>query len=416
MAVAVSPDGRRVAAGGGIEGGKGVVHVWDAATGRRSGPANDHAKEVLAVAFAPDGSSLAAAGGRRAWSRSATPADGLGHANACRVTRAARRRSPFRPTARSSSAAKADGGTCVWDMPDRPAAADLQRRGLAGRGVHDRPADQLHRAQPGRRDARDLRLQREQRVRRTGADLGRPDRRAAARLRRRKDPRAGRWPSRRTARSWRRAASRSSSGTSAPASCCASSSGISSGRSPSPSRRTAGSSSAAAVTARRTSGRSRPGGTWSRCSRSPNAATARLADDWLAYHPDGYYDGSPGIERYLAWRVGDEFQTPETLGPQLHHPERITARAERFPQPYLALNPYGLAGTGGLAARRRRRAWGLASASARTPRDSWMNSTWPSAKATLIPSPQFFRVERPRRTGPSLPGAGNLTRVSAGRM
>jgi WD40 repeat protein len=47
------------------------------------------------------------------------------------------------------------------------------------------------------------------------------------------------------------------------------------------------------------------------------------ADDWLAYTPEGYYDGSPGIERYLAWRVGDELVTPKTLGPQLHRPDRI---------------------------------------------------------------------------------------------
>src|SRR5262249_10642965 len=32
----------------------------------------------------------------------------------------------------------------------------------------------------------------------------------------------------------------------------------------------------------------------------------KVVDNWLAYHPDGYYDGSPGVERYLAWRVGDD--------------------------------------------------------------------------------------------------------------
>lgn len=57
-------------------------------------------------------------------------------------------------------------------------------------------------------------------------------------------------------------------------------------------------------------------------SQSREGATA---DDWLAYHPDGYYDGSPGVERYLAWRVGEELQTPETLRPKLHRPERIVS-------------------------------------------------------------------------------------------
>jgi hypothetical protein len=47
------------------------------------------------------------------------------------------------------------------------------------------------------------------------------------------------------------------------------------------------------------------------------------ADDWLAYTPEGYYEGSPGIERYLAWRVGDELVTAKTLGPQLHRPDQI---------------------------------------------------------------------------------------------
>jgi WD40 repeat protein len=51
----------------------------------------------------------------------------------------------------------------------------------------------------------------------------------------------------------------------------------------------------------------------------------KILEDWLAYHPDGYYDGPPGIERYLAWRVGDDLQTPGTLGAQLHRPDRIEA-------------------------------------------------------------------------------------------
>jgi WD40 repeat protein len=49
--------------------------------------------------------------------------------------------------------------------------------------------------------------------------------------------------------------------------------------------------------------------------------TAR--DDWLAYNPDGFYDGSRGIERYLAWRVGDDLQKPDSLKAQLHRPDRI---------------------------------------------------------------------------------------------
>jgi WD40 repeat protein len=55
-------------------------------------------------------------------------------------------------------------------------------------------------------------------------------------------------------------------------------------------------------------------------SDSPNG---KSDDDWVAYHPEGYYDCSPGGERYLGWRVGDEFHTPSTLGTNRHRPDRI---------------------------------------------------------------------------------------------
>jgi WD40 repeat protein len=48
-----------------------------------------------------------------------------------------------------------------------------------------------------------------------------------------------------------------------------------------------------------------------------------LHDDWLAYHPDGFYDGSRGIHRFIAWRVGDELLNPHSLATQLHRPELI---------------------------------------------------------------------------------------------
>src|SRR5262249_17348505 len=59
MAVALSPDGRQVAAGGGSPDGKGVVHVCDVASGMSVWSDRDHRAEVLAVAFAPDGKSFA---------------------------------------------------------------------------------------------------------------------------------------------------------------------------------------------------------------------------------------------------------------------------------------------------------------------------------------------------------------------
>jgi WD40 repeat protein len=49
----------------------------------------------------------------------------------------------------------------------------------------------------------------------------------------------------------------------------------------------------------------------------------KVVDDWLAYQPDGYYDGSPGVERYLAWQVGADLRTPDSLGARLRRPDRI---------------------------------------------------------------------------------------------
>jgi hypothetical protein len=57
----------------------------------------------------------------------------------------------------------------------------------------------------------------------------------------------------------------------------------------------------------------------------PTGQNGTVTDDWLAYHPEGYYDGSQGVERYLGWRVGDEFKTPDTIGVRLHRPDRLRA-------------------------------------------------------------------------------------------
>jgi WD40 repeat protein len=54
-----------------------------------------------------------------------------------------------------------------------------------------------------------------------------------------------------------------------------------------------------------------------------DVATGEAAEDWLAYGPDSYYDGSPGVERFLAWRLGADLLTPETVGARLRRPDRI---------------------------------------------------------------------------------------------
>jgi WD40 repeat protein len=64
----------------------------------------------------------------------------------------------------------------------------------------------------------------------------------------------------------------------------------------------------------------------------PETRMGKTVDDWLVYHPDGYYDGSRGVERYLGWRVDDVFKTADALGPQLHRPDRIQS-ALKLPRP-----------------------------------------------------------------------------------
>jgi WD40 repeat protein len=58
------------------------------------------------------------------------------------------------------------------------------------------------------------------------------------------------------------------------------------------------------------------------------------ADDWLAYSPDGFYDGSSDVDRYLEWWLGGMLRTPDTLGPQLHCPDRLaSALTKSLPKP-----------------------------------------------------------------------------------
>lgn len=65
----------------------------------------------------------------------------------------------------------------------------------------------------------------------------------------------------------------------------------------------------------------------------PQSGKGKVTGDWLAYHPDGFYHGSPGVERYLGWELGGDFRTPAELARQLHRPERVAAALQLMPSP-----------------------------------------------------------------------------------
>ncbi len=53
-------------------------------------------------------------------------------------------------------------------------------------------------------------------------------------------------------------------------------------------------------------------------------------DDWLVSTPDGFYDGSADVDRFLAWRVDDDLQTPSTLKRELHRPDQVEATLKSY--------------------------------------------------------------------------------------
>jgi WD40 repeat protein len=61
----------------------------------------------------------------------------------------------------------------------------------------------------------------------------------------------------------------------------------------------------------------------------------RAEDEWLASTPDGFYMGSPDMNGILAWRVGNELQGTDSLGPRFNRPDRLAAA---LTSPYKEVN------------------------------------------------------------------------------
>jgi WD40 repeat protein len=322
MAVAISSDGRRVAAGGGVAGGKGAVYVWDTASGAALWSAERFASEVLAVAFSGDGRLLAVdeAGGdvtvREAETGSVghTLPDHRGGATSI----------AFSPDGTTLFCGEAHGGTRVWDIGTgrllrtcdvpRPQAEAFTVDRLmnsigvtADGGTLATCASSVNNEFVGATrvwDARTGALKRDftaEKIRGRPMAIS-PDGSTIAtggksvklwdantgKLLRELYGHLKRTQSITFSADGRLVVAGGSYGTTNVWE-------VGSGRH--------------LVTL------------FTFCDGRNGSPT----DDWLAYHPDGYYDGPAGVERYLGWRVGEEFQTPEMLGPQLHRPDRIAA-------------------------------------------------------------------------------------------
>jgi WD40 repeat protein len=321
MAAAVSADGRRIAAGGAIA-GKGAVQIWDATSGTQVWSANDHASEVLAVAFAPDGATLASGSAdgvvrirdAKTGHVTQTLSDHVGGATAL----------AFSPDGNTLFCAQAFGGTRVWDArsgrllqtlhvaDSRPASYTVDRRtnsiGLSADGsilaacassMNDEFVDtvRLWDARSGKltRDfsaedvhGQPMALSPDGSLIATGgksvklwdAHTGKLVRELYGYLKRTQSitfsadgkllVSGGSYG---TTNLWEVATGRLMATLFAPT----------------------------------------------------DPQTGAVTDDWAACTPDGYYDSSPGAQRFLAWRVGDELLTPQALAPTLHQPQKVAA-------------------------------------------------------------------------------------------
>lgn len=321
MAVALSPDGRRVIAGGANPKGDGVVHAWDTATGAAVWSTEDHAADVLAIACTPDGSSLATAGadGRV---RLRDPATGTvartleGHERGATAL-------AFSPDGATLVCGEGLGATRVWDVKSGRLLQKCQADSRAASYTTDRIFTSVGFTPEGSTVLActasmgntygepvrywDVRTGQLKRAMETEVHGGRP-------------------------------IALSPDGTILAAG--GKTIQLSDARTGAPLRRLFGHLKKVQSIAFSSDGRLIFAGGSYGTTNAWEVATGRhlvtlfafprtqkgtIVDDWLAYHPDGYYDGSPGIERYLGWRVGEEFKTPDTIGERLHRPDRLSA-------------------------------------------------------------------------------------------
>jgi WD40 repeat protein len=320
MAVAIAPDGHSVAAGGGTPDGKGVVQIWNAASGTPVWSTADHAAEVLAVAFAPDRSIFASAS-----------ADGVIQIRDPETGSIARTLSghgrgatslAFSADSAILACGAGDGTTSIWDArKGRRIHALRPRFSQAWTSTNDRPITCVEisasngtlvtcTAGVNQTFAEPVRFWdvRSGELKHSISELAFTGRPMALSRDGALVATGGKWVQLWDARTGKPLQKlfghlkRTQSITFSADGCLLVSGG------------SYGTTNAWEVA----TGRHLV--TLFAFTERRNGA---LEEEWLAYHPEGYYDGSPGVDRYLAWRVGDELQTPETLAPKLHRPDRL---------------------------------------------------------------------------------------------
>jgi WD40 repeat protein len=331
MAVALSPEGRRVAGGGGNTGGSGVVRLWDTATGTEVWSRDDHTAEVLAIAYAPDGSSVvtAAADGLVKFRDPATGAVRqtlTGHAGGATSL-------AFSADGALLACGEGHGATRLWEA----------RTGRLLRTFKTAGAQPATAGEPRRRFLTSLALTPDGRTVVTnaasaGSFFDEPVRFWDAQTGEQKKEFADKGHG------------------AQPVALSPDGSILAAGgktvklwdmRTGELVRELVGHLKITQSIAFSADGRLLVSGGSYGTTNAWEVATGRhlvtlftfsesregkVVDDWLASDPDGYYDGSPGVERYLAWRVGDDFRTPDSLGGRLHRPDRI-ASALNLPRP-----------------------------------------------------------------------------------
>jgi RNA polymerase sigma factor (sigma-70 family) len=332
MAVALSPDGRRVAGGGGSTGGSGVVHLWDTATGAPVWSEEDHAAEVLAIAYAPDGSSVAT-GAADGLVKLHDPATGAvrqtlaGHGGGATAL-------AFSADGALLVCGEGDGATRLWEARTGRLLRTCKAAGWPGAIAAGDPGHRLFTSVALSPDGRTLVTS----AASVGSFFDEPvrfwDTQTGVLNKEFADKGHGAQPvalspdgsilaaGGKTIKLW----------------------DVRTGKLL---RELSGHLKITQAITFSADGRLLVSGGSYGTTNAWEVATGRhlvtlftfsesregkVVDDWLAYHPDGYYEGSPGVERYLAWRVGDNLQTPDALGARLHRRDRIES-ALRLPRP-----------------------------------------------------------------------------------